>query len=90
MVFFIFSEIFPPFGISFLNFDLSISTEVSHWIAFMRDRVDFVRLGPRTSPVFVQRIESSDELSMGITARFRLKLVVTRAALTAGQSTIAW
>ena len=90
IVYLIFSDICSPFGISFLNFDLSNSTEVSHWIAFIRDGVDFVRLGPRTLPVFVQRIESSDELSMGIAARFRLRLVVTRAALTAGQSTIAW
>ena len=48
----IISAIFSPFGVSFLNFDLRISTEVSHWIAFIRDIVDFVRLGPRTSPVF--------------------------------------
>ena len=40
-------------------------------IAFIRDRVDFVRLGPKTSPVFVQRIESSDELAVGLTAMFR-------------------
>ena len=64
-------EIFSPLGISFLNFDFKISHEVSHMIAFIRDRVDFVRLGPRTSPVFVQRIESSDELAVGLTAMFR-------------------
>ena len=58
-------------NISFLNFDLKISHEVSHRIAFIRDRVDFVRLGPRTSPDFVQRIESSDELAVGLTAMFR-------------------
>ncbi len=52
-------EIFSPLGISFLNFD------------FIRDRVDFVRLGPGTSPVFVQRIESLDELAVGLTAMFR-------------------
>ena len=84
IVYLIFSAICSPFGVSFLNFDLSNSTEVSHWIAFIRDIVDFVRLGPRTSPVFVQRIESSDELSMGVTARFRLRLEVSLAALTAG------
>ena len=79
----------PRWNLLLLNFDLSISTEVSHWIAFMRDRVDFVRLGPRTSPVFVQRMESSDELSMGIAARFSLELVEICASLTVGQSTIA-
>ena len=71
IVFFISLEIFSPLGISFLNFDFKISQEVSHVIAFIRDKVDFVRFGPKTSPVFVHRIESSDELAMGLTAMFR-------------------
>ena len=67
-----------------------ISIEVSHCIAFTRDIVEIVRLCPRARPVCVQMMKFLDKLSIAFTARFRLRFEVSRAALTAGQSTMAW